>query len=323
MDWDAALTAFGRYLEVERAYSPHTVEAYLRDVRALREHLAQARGEERPVDRLTTLDIRGQLAALYGDNGAATIGRKLSSVRAFCRFLVKRGVLAANPGAAVRGPKRRRGLPRALDVDDAFRLVEAPADTGRTSHRTLSAREEARHAMLRLRDAAMLELLYGTGLRVSELCALDVGDFERERFGVPLVLVRRGKGGKARQVPVGGSADRALAAYLPARAGLGARGQALFVNAAGNRLTTRSVQRQVKRWTIAGGVAADATPHSLRHSFATHLLDEGVDLRAIQDLLGHASLSSTQIYTKISLDHLTKVYDAAHPRAGVVIKPAT
>ncbi|HEU4728574.1 MAG TPA: tyrosine recombinase XerC [Kofleriaceae bacterium] len=320
MDWDAAIEAFERYLAIERAYSPRTVEVYLRDVRALREHLRGRRGDDAPLARLSALDVRGQLAALFGKNGAATIGRKLSSVRAFCRYLVKRGVLEGNPAAAIRGPKRKRGLPRALDVDDAFRLVEAPAGTGRTSHRALSATEEARHALLRLRDVALLELLYGTGLRVSEACGLDLTDIDRDRYGVPMVLVRRGKGNKSRQVPVGGAADRALAAYLPARTQLAATGGALFVNAAGRRLTPRSVQRMVKRWTIAGGVSADATPHTLRHSFATHLLDEGVDLRAIQELLGHASLGSTQIYTKVSLDHLMKVYDAAHPRAGKVVR---
>lgn len=319
MDWDAALEAFARYLEVERAYSAKTVEVYLRDVRALREHLAAQRAGEQPPARLSAHAVRSQLAALFGVNDAATISRKLSSVRAFCRFLVKRGVLEGNPAAAIRGPKRRRGLPRALDVDDAFRLVEAPAASPRAAARRLSGGEEARHGLLRLRDAALLELLYGTGLRVSEVCALDVADIDRGRYGVAMLIVRRGKGNKSRQVPIGGAADRALVAYLPARAALGAAGGALFVNAAGRRLTPRSVQRMVKRWTVAGGVHADATPHSLRHSFATHLLDEGVDLRAIQELLGHASLSSTQIYTKVSLDHLMKVYDAAHPRATTVI----
>ena len=323
MDWDAALEAFARYLEVERAYSPKTVEVYLRDVRALRAHLADQRGGEHAPGKLSAHGVRGQLAALFGVNDAATISRKLSSVRAFCRFLVKRGVLEGNPAAAIRGPKRKRGLPRALDVDDAFRLVEAPAAMPRTSARRLSEAEDARHTLLRLRDVAMLELLYGTGLRVAELCALDATDIDRGRYGVAMLIVRRGKGNKSRQVPIGGAADRALAAYLPARAQLAAGGAALFVNAAGRRLTPRSVQRMVKRWTIAGGVHADATPHSLRHSFATHLLDEGVDLRAIQELLGHASLSSTQIYTKISLDHLMKVYDAAHPRATTTVERAT
>jgi integrase/recombinase XerC len=319
LEWDAALGAFERYLAVERNYSPKTVEVYLRDVHALRAHLRAKRrdGSDAPLARLSTLDVRGQLAALYGVNDAATLSRKLSSVRAFGRFLVKRGVLTADPAAAIRGPKKKRGLPRALDVDDAFRLVEAPTTTGRISHRRLSAIEEARHALLRLRDAALLELLYGTGLRVAEACALDLGDVDHDRYGVPMVLVRHGKGDKSRQVPLGGAAARTLATYLPARRGLGARGAALFVNARGGRLTARSVQRQVKRWTIAGGVQAAATPHGLRHSFATHLLDGGVDLRTIQELLGHASLSSTQIYTKVSLDHLMKVYDDAHPRAKV------
>lgn len=317
MDWDAAIGAFAQYLAIERAYSPRTVEVYVRDITALRGFLRAKRGRDAPLAKLSALDVRGQLAALFGDNGAATLGRKLSSVRAFCRFLVKRGVLAGNPAAAIRGPKKPKGLPRALDVDDAFRLVEAPTATGRTAHRVLSADEEARHGLLRLRDAALLELIYSTGLRVSEACDLDVTDVDRGRYGVPIVLVRHGKGDKSREVPLGGSADRALAAYLPARRGLGATPStgALFVNATGERLTPRSVQRMVKRWSIAGGIHADATPHGLRHSFATHLLDEGVDLRSIQELLGHASLSSTQIYTKVSLEHLMKVYDDAHPRA--------
>ena len=295
MTWDESIAAFTRYLEVERAYSPRTVEVYLRDVAALRAFVG-----DKALARLSAIDIRGQLAELFDANGPATLNRKLSSVRAFCRFLVKRGVLEGNPAAGVRGPKRRRGLPRALDVDDAFRLVEAPLEA--------PAKTE-RQEWLRLRDAALLELLYGTGLRVSEACALDVDDIDRSRFGgVALVLVRHGKGDKARQVPLGGAADRALAAYLPARQALGASGPALFVNYEGERLTSRSVQRMVRTW-------GPTTPHGLRHTFATHLLDEGVDLRAIQDLLGHASLASTQIYTKVSLDHLMKVYDQAHPRA--------
>jgi integrase/recombinase XerC len=310
VDWDAALTAFAAYLRVERAYSERTVEVYTRDVAALRDHV-----KGKKLQRLSTLEVRGFLASLFGHNGPATMGRKLSSVRAFCRFLVKRGELAGNPAAAIRGPKKPKGLPRALDVDDAARLVEAPTDIGRTAARTLSPGEEQRHGLLRLRDRALMELVYSTGLRVSEACSLDTTDIDRGRYATPIVLVRRGKGGKSREVPLGGAADRAVAEYLPARPLLGATTAALFVNASGERLTPRSVQRMVKRWAIAGGVHATATPHGLRHSFATHLLDEGVDLRSIQELLGHASLASTQIYTKVSLDHLMKVYDAAHPHA--------
>jgi integrase/recombinase XerC len=316
MDWDAALAAFTTYLEVERAYSAKTVDVYLRDVRALRELLREKKGRDVALDRLSAIDVRGWLATLFEANGAATLSRKLSSVRAFCRFLVKRGAIAGNPAAAIRGPKKPKPLPRALDVDDAFRLVEAPQLTGRTSHRTLSAGEAVRHDILRARDRALLELIYSTGLRVSEACALDIGDIDRGRYATPLVLVRRGKGGKSREVPLGDLADQALAAYEPLRRELGASSSAaLFVNATGERLTPRSVQRMVSRWAIAGGIHARATPHVLRHSFATHLLDAEVDLRSIQELLGHASLSSTQIYTKVSLDHLMKVYDDAHPRA--------
>lgn len=312
VDWDAAIAAFRSYLEVERAYSPKTIEVYLRDVTALREMT------KKPLAKLSGIEIRARLAELHGENGPATLARKLSSMKAFGKFLVKRGVLAGNPAAGIRGPKKPKPLPRALDVDDAFALVEAPTSTGRTSHRALSPEEEARHALLRLRDAALCELIYATGLRVSEACNLDLDDIDRDRFDVPLVIVRRGKGGKSRQVPLGGAAARALAAYLPARASLGPDDRALFVNATGGRITPRSVQRMVRQWAVAGGIHARATPHGLRHSFATHLLDEGVDLRSIQEMLGHASLSSTQIYTKISLDHLMKVYDAAHPRAGSV-----
>jgi len=315
VDWDAALAAFKAYLAIERAYSPKTVEVYLRDVAALREHLRAKRGKDVALAKISAIEIRSQLAALFGENGPATISRKLSSVRAFCRFLVKRGVIAGNPGAAIRGPKKPKGLPRALDVDDTFTLVEAPTTTGRTSHRVLSDNEAARHSMLRLRDAALMELIYSTGLRVSEACALDITDIDRSRYQTPIVLVKHGKGGKSREVPLGGKADQAVNLYLPVRPSLGVRDAALFVNAQGERLTPRSVQRMVKRWAIAGGIHAHATPHGLRHSFATHLLDEGVDLRAIQELLGHASLASTQIYTKVSLDHLMKVYDDAHPRA--------
>src|SRR5207248_786239 len=173
-----------------------------RDVNALRTHVRDKRSRDIPLPRLSAIDVRGQLAALFGRNGAATIGRKLSSVRAFCRFLVKRGVLAGNPAAAIRGPKKPKRLPRALDVDDAFRLVDAPLKIGRIAHRKLSRREEARHGVLRLRDRALLELLYGTGLRVSEACALDTVDVDRGRYGVPILLVRQGKGGKSREVPL-------------------------------------------------------------------------------------------------------------------------
>lgn len=328
-DWGRATSAFRDYLAVERAASPHTVMAYLADLEQFRELYSERSGCPPEPDAIDTLDIRAHLSALYDRTDAASIARKLSSLRSFFRFLVKRGALESNPARAVRSPKRKQPLPRALDVDDAFRLVEAPTATSRATvaQGTRAAggepagkRPGPRRQALRVRDRALMEVLYGAGLRVSELCALDLGDIDSGRFGTPIAVVRRGKGGKGRQVPLGRKADQALQDYLAARSDLRhprtrrIHPDALFVNHRGGRLTTRSVQRMVGRNVIAAGTA-DATPHALRHSFATHLLDGGADLRSIQELLGHASLASTQIYTKVSLDHLMEVYDNAHPRA--------
>jgi len=316
MQWDVALAQFRDYLAVERNYSPRTVEQYLRDVGAFKKSLDLRRGGPRAPDKLDAIDVRHHLANLFHADQPATIGKKLSSIRAFFRFLAKRGVTSGNPARAIRGPKKKRGLPRALDVDDAFRLVEAPTAAPRPTKRRLGKSEETRHAAFRLRDRALFEVLYGAGLRVSEAAALDLADLDRDRYGTLMVTVRRGKGGKSRMVPLGAKAQEALDLWVTARGALARDREALFVNKGGRRLTARSIQRETQSWRVAAGIAERATPHSLRHSFATHLLDGGVDLRSIQELLGHASLSSTQIYTKISLDHLTKVYDGAHPRAG-------
>jgi integrase/recombinase XerC len=318
MDWPAAVTAFTSYLATERGYSPRTSAVYLAEVEAFRAGVASRRAPRPPLApaEVDTIEVRRHLAALFDRNEAATIGKKLSALRTFFRFLHRRGVVTGNPAASVRGPKKRQPLPRALDVDDAFRMVEAPTGGPRASARRRSADEEARARTLALRDVALFEVLYGAGLRVSEVCALDHDDLDRDRYDSWTIHVRHGKGGKQRLVPLGDAAARALAAWRLARAW--APGPAVFVNARGERLTPRSVQRLTRAWAIASGVTAPITPHGFRHSFATHLLDGGVDLRSIQELLGHASLSSTQIYTKVSLDHLMRVYDAAHPRAAEV-----
>jgi integrase/recombinase XerC len=317
MDWPEAVDGFRTYLAVERGYSPRTVETYLRDVEAFRQSVAGP-DVKRPLAlrRIDAVAVRHHLAELVGANEPATIGKKLSALRTFFRWLERRGVLEGNPAAAIRGPKKKQSLPRALDVDDTFRLVEAPTTAARPPARRLSEAEAARAAAFRLRDQALFEVLYGGGLRVSEACGLDVGDLDRDRYGSLTVTVRRGKGGKTRIVPLGDAAARALAAWQAVRGSYG-RGAALFVGSTGGRLTTRSAQRLCQAWSTAAGVSARPTPHVLRHSFATHLLDGKVDLRSIQELLGHASLSSTQIYTKVSLDHLLTVYDGAHPRARV------
>ncbi len=315
MDWPEAIDGFRTYLAVERGYSPKTVETYLRDVEAFRQSVSGPEAKKPlPLARIDAIAVRRHLAELFGQNEPATIGKKLSAFRTFFRWLNRRGVLEGNPAAAIRGPKKKQALPRALDVDDAFRLVEAPATAARPTLRRLSEGEEARAAAFRLRDQALFEVLYGGGLRVSEACGLDVGDLDRDRYGSLTVTIRRGKGGKTRVVPLGDAAARALAAWQAVR-GAYTRTPALFVGSTGGRLTTRSAQRLCQAWSVAAGVTARPTPHALRHSFATHLLDGKVDLRSIQELLGHASLSSTQIYTKVSLDHLMTVYDGAHPRA--------
>ncbi|MBK9031230.1 MAG: tyrosine recombinase XerC [Myxococcales bacterium] len=323
MDWPTAIASFTSYLASERGYSPRTSAVYLAEVEAFRVGVAARRAPRPPLTpaEVDTIEVRRHLASLFDANRPATIGKKLSALRTFFRFLHKRGVVAGNPAAAIRGPKKRPSLPRALDVDDAFRLVEAPAAGPRPTVRPRGVDEAARAEALALRDAALFEVLYGAGLRVSEACALDHDDLEHDRYGTWTVTVLRGKGGKRRIVPLGDAAVRALAAWRAARAW--APGPAVFVNARGQRLTPRSVQRLTRAWAIASGVTAPATPHAFRHSFATHLLDGGVDLRSIQELLGHASLSSTQVYTKVSLDHLMKVYDAAHPRAHADGEPPT
>jgi integrase/recombinase XerC len=274
--WRDATEEFGRWLEVERGASPRTVSGYGADLAQAGAFLAGKAPEQ-----VTAIDIRRFLADLYDRVDATTSARKLSALRSFFRFLLRRERIKEDPTALLRPPRRKRPLPKALPVDDAFALVEAGAP----------------------RDVAVRELLYGAGLRVSELCALDVDDLDAD-----LVHVRNGKGGKPRRVPIGRKARAALDAWLALRPA--SDSPALFLNKQGGRLGVRSVQREIEKTSLR-----QATPHVLRHSFATHLLDGGADLRSIQELLGHASLAATQIYTKVSIDHLMSVYDRAHPHA--------
>ena len=309
-DWRSAAAEFAQYLAVERNASPRTVSAYGRDLEEFRAAFERQSGREPDPRTVDVADVRAFVAGLYRVNDAASIARKLSALRSFYRFLAARGIATSNPARQVASPKKKKALPRALDVDAAAAVVEAPTAGDRDRDRPGG-----------LRDRAMFEVMYGAGLRVSECCALDRDDVDRERYGGGCLLrVRRGKGGKDRLVPLGRTALAALEHYLaegrPRLAHPTSGSQdpaALFLNRHGGRLTPRSVQRHLARAALVAG--AEATPHALRHSFATHLLDGGADLRSIQELLGHASLSSTQIYTRVSLDHLMKVYDAAHPHA--------
>jgi integrase/recombinase XerC len=309
----------------ERRLSIHTARAYQRDLKGFFEFSAKTLGRDCEPADIDTMLVRRWVASLFSNNQASTIARKLSSLRSFCAFLLRRRILDDNPAKLVATPKRKQGLPTVLDVDDAFGVIgaDAPARAGAEVRDTAEAK--ARDAAAAARDRAIVEVLYGSGLRVSELCALDVGDLER---GGPTatVRVRAGKGNKDRIAPLGEPALAALDDYLAQRSLLGGAKakvdpsgsprRALFLNRRGGRLGTRSVARIVERRSRQYGTRTRTSPHTLRHSCATHLLDGGADLRTIQEILGHASLRSTQRYTHVSIDHLLSVYDSAHPRAG-------
>jgi integrase/recombinase XerC len=300
-----AIGRFVAYLGDERRASPHTVSAYRRDLEQLAAFVDERRpGQALGPGDLDVLLLRGFLGKLARTHSPASVSRKIAAVRAFLRYLQRRGEVAKNPAAELSLPKVRRPLPTFLNVDAAAEVMVAPADTSAEG----------------LRDRAVLETLYGAGLRVSELAGLDLGDVELGSPDLGSVRVS-GKGNKERVVPLGSVAVAAVARYLERRTELSdpatgvIDGEALFVGQRGARLGVRQIQRLVHRYGALGAGRADLHPHALRHTFATHLLDGGADLRSIQKLLGHAGLSTTQRYTHVSVDHLMKVYDAAHPLA--------
>jgi len=302
-DWAA------RYLgelATQRQLSPHTIAAYRRDLAELAELAGHSDWA-----RLVHADIRRFAGKLHaGGQSARSIARKLSGWRGFYEWLSHQTTLAANPVDGVRAPKRAQSLPKALAVDDAVQLMEA----NQRGH--LEPFELCNHAMF--------ELLYSSGLRVSELAGLDVA-WQDARGGQPGSLgwldlqagevVVTGKGNKMRRVPVGGPAREVLARWLAVRPAARDGGAALFLSARDTRITPRVVQTRLKQHALRAGTPVHVHPHVLRHSFASHLLQSSGDLRAVQELLGHASITSTQIYTALDFQHLSKVYDAAHPRA--------
>lgn len=302
---------FRQHLETEKRCSVHTTRAYLRDLEGFFAHVRGARAAAGGPIEPGELDMnacRAYLASLHGKNDPVTVGRKLSSLRTFFRLLVRRRLVSGSPVAALRGPKRAHRLPAFLARDEASRLLAGAPGPG------ASAAEEAR-------DQALFEVLYGAGLRVSEACNLDVGDVTEDGPGAR-VNVRQGKGRKDRIVPLGSKAWQAIAAYLPHRPALlvappvaaAPDPHALFLTRRGRRLGPREARRRLHRRELQTGVKR-VSPHALRHSFATHLMGEGADLRAIQEMLGHASLRTTQRYAQVDIDHLMAVYDRAHPRA--------
>jgi integrase/recombinase XerC len=295
---------YGGYLRLERNASPHTLRNYLSDLRQLEAFLIE-RGLCLDEDKKVILRdvdahvVRAYLGALSKKCRKSSIGRKLAALKGFFRYLVREKHIQRDPLALISTPKQEQPLPAFLSVDDVFRLLGGVAGSG----------------PLIVRDRAILEVLYSTGVRVSELVGLNWSDVD---FQLGIVRVM-GKGSKERIVPIGEVALQALRDYgaEQGRKWLrAARGEApVFLNHRGGRITTRSVARIVEKYLRAVGIPVRMGPHGLRHTFATHLLNGGADLRVIQELLGHASLSTTQRYTHVNLDQLTAVYDRAHPRA--------
>jgi integrase/recombinase XerC len=303
---DELIERYVNYLQYERNASPHTVRNYRSDLLQFRDYLAEGRATARvDVRSVDALRIRGFLGALFEkQEKKSSIARKLSAVRAFFKFLRREGVLAENPSAIVSTPKQDKTLPRIMTEEEMNTFLDRVAEATKTGELPMR------------RDRAMLELLYASGLRVSELVGLDLRSVN---FGDGMVLVR-GKGRKERIVPFGSKAKQALEDYLPVRQRIlqqrkKSSQQALFLNQWGERLTTRSVDRLVKKYVRQYGPAVKVSPHSLRHAFASHLLSEGADLRAIQEMLGHTNLSTTQKYTQVSIKQLIEVYDKTHPKA--------
>jgi integrase/recombinase XerC len=289
---DRAASSFLEYLAVERGASPHTLRSYRADLTEFSRFLAEeAIGGFAEADSRA---VRAYLARLHQRRlSKATVARKLAAVRSCFRFMARRGVVEGNPARQVRSPRLGRRLPSFLPKDEATQLLDAAPVPGAAG----------------ARDRALVELLYASGLRVAEGCGLDLGDVDEARHTVRVL----GKGNKERVVPVGETALEALAAHLALR---GRQRGPLFQNARGGRLTTRSARRIVKRMARRAGIAQRVTPHTLRHSFATHLLAGGADLRAVQEMLGHASIATTQIYTRVELSRLRAVHEQFHPRSG-------
>jgi len=298
---------FIEYLRNQKRYSLHTIRNYQIDLRqfsefvALREARSEGENSDAGIGMIDSQVIRTYLGSLYGRFRRSTIARKLSAVRSFFLFLERKGLTKWNPAADIATPKLEKYMPTYLLVDEVFRLLERPE----------------KEKPLGLRDLAILEVLYSCGFRVSELEALTISSID---FDERLVRVI-GKGDKERIVPIGRQALQAVRNYLEATQYLRprnvyiSRDEPLFINFRGGALSGRSIGRIIKKYAIESGLTADVSPHSMRHTFATHLLDGGADLRAVQELLGHESLSTTQKYTHVSLDRLMEVYDKAHPRS--------
>lgn len=289
------IAGFLRYLDRERNASAHTIRAYSADLEQFQAHLAEELGREGRLADVDHLIIRAFLARLHRSGlKKVSAARKLATLRTFFRYLCREGILDRNPARALLSPRMERKIPAHLEESEIASLIEVPGDTDSA-----------------IRARAILEVLYATGIRCAELVGLDLGDID---LGGRTVRVL-GKGSKERIVPFGNPALMALQAYFPSRVKARPKSQAVFVNARGGRLTDRWIRQIVSHRVKQVALARRLSPHSLRHSFATHLLERGADLRSIQELLGHASLSTTQRYTHVNARHILDIYKKTHPRA--------
>jgi integrase/recombinase XerC len=301
---DFFIRQFIHYLNAEKNASPHTCRGYQRDLEEFGNFLKNSGISLSPdgsieLGKVDRLAIRRYLSFLHRKNRKSSIARKISTLRSFFKYLVRERLTLSNPAKSVSTPKVEKPLPTPLTVDEVFRLMETPVEKSRPKDGEKG-----------LRDSAILELLYSSGIRVGELVGLNLNRLDLD-LGIVKVM---GKGRKERIVPVGSKAVEALKAYLDKRETFSGEAP-LFVNLKGGRLTARSVGRLVKKYTKRSGIFRRISPHTLRHSFATHLLDAGADIREIQEMLGHASLSTTQRYIHLSPGKLMEVYDKAHPRS--------
>lgn len=314
MSADPDLAAFLQHLDGEKNASVHTLDNYARDIGQFAAFTWPDTEPPFPWSGLTRLHARAFLADVQKSGARpATTGRKLSSLRSFCRFLVREGRIEANPFTGLPQPRRDRNLPDILSAEQMGRLLDTPMELLKAQ-----AEPDAFKRYAAARDTAILEVLYSSGIRLSELTSLR--EDRVDLFGGSVRVL--GKGKKERLCPLGGPAVRALHEAMEAResflASLGIlkRPPALFLNKLGTPLSNRSIQRMMKQMLQAAGLNPELSPHALRHSFATHLLDNGADLRSVQELLGHSSLSTTQIYTHVSIERMKEVYNQAHPRAA-------
>ncbi|MEM4658184.1 MAG: tyrosine recombinase XerC [Candidatus Methanosuratincola sp.] len=288
---ESHISRFRDFLASERNYSPHTLRAYLGDVGEFVEFIGQ-----KAVSEIDDIDIRGYIGFLFRRNSKSTVSRKLTSIRTFFDFLIREGTVSHNSAKLVPSPRVERRLPSFLTVDEVFCLLEGVPKEG---------------GALLSRDMAILEVLYSTGVRAGELARLNLSSLDFSQRTVKVY----GKGSKERVVPIGAKALQAIKIYIDRRSELKPHCDSLFLNSRGGRLTTRSIGRIVKKYAMLCGIARKVHPHMLRHSFATHLLGNGAQIRHIQDMLGHSSLSTTQRYLHASLEKLMEVYDKTHPRA--------